>query len=113
MFKLVQIPEITVVVEFTVPGQKDTASIDATWRLLRRKEFEAFQQRVDQEQLSDEQVLDEMLVKLTGVADEQGDPAADTPELRRAILQEDYVARPLMLSFWTAQQGREKHVAKN
>ncbi|SDL77670.1 hypothetical protein SAMN05661010_02517 [Modicisalibacter muralis] len=112
-FVLKAIADVTVDVSIHVPGEKKPSTIQARWTL---HDWDAFQDRVRQMQegeITDEQLVGEDLQHLDGIADEKGEPLPYSSDLRDQLMQMGYVRRPLMASWFEAQNGRAKAAAKN
>ena len=109
---LKKIPTVTVDVPIQVPGDKKAASIQAEWKLHKWDDYRA---GVDAQQAGknkDEDLLDD-LVNVSGI---KGEDKKDLPfdkELVEQLMQETYIRRPLILSWYTAQEGRNQAAAKN
>ncbi|MGP7732931.1 hypothetical protein [Oceanimonas smirnovii] len=107
------IPDITVPVDIHVPGDAEPSRIQATWRLY---EYDAARERTDKiaaGELTDEQVVAEDLLGLSGLFDEQGKPLAFTPELAQKLIKATYIRVPLSRSWFAAQACRTEAAAKN
>lgn len=112
-FVLKAIADVTVDVAIHVPGEETPSTIQARWTL---HDWDAFQARVKQMQageLSDEQLVAEDLQRLEGISDEKGEAVPYNSKLRDQLMQMGYVRRPLMASWFDAQNGRAKAAAKN
>jgi len=113
MFTLKTIPDHTVEVSIQVPGEETTSTIEATWKLHKWDDFQARIQAMQAGELTDEQLVEEDLINLAGIKNENGDSMAYSPDLAAQLMQLGYVRRPLMASWFEAQQGRNKAAAKN
>lgn len=113
MFVLKTIPDTTVEVTIQVPGEDKPSTIEATWRLHKWDDFQARIQAMQAGDLTDEQLVEEDLVTLTGIKNEAGEQIAFSKDIAAQLMQLGYVRRPLMASWFEAQQGRNKAAAKN
>jgi len=112
MFTLKDIPDITVDVPVQVPGEKKASSLQATWTLHDWDEYRKKAEELREGKLSDDDVLKD-LVSLGGIKDEKGKALEYSDDLLKAVLKKTYVRRPLLLSWFAAQEGRQQAAAKN
>lgn len=112
-FVIKKIATATVDVAIQVPGEQDTSTVQATWRLHAWDDFQARMEQMKAGKLTDEQLVEEDLHELAGVKDEQGKDLPLSPELAADLLQIGYVRRPLIASWYDAQMGRNQAAAKN
>lgn len=113
MFVLKPIPDHTVEVAIHVPGEDKPSTIEATWKLHKWDDFQARIEAMQSGELEDETLVEEDLVSLTGIKNEKGEQMAYSQELAAQLMQLGYVRRPLMASWFEAQQGRARAAAKN
>ena len=112
-FVVKDVHEITVPVVIHVPGEAEESRISATWTLYPVDEGKA---RVDQMQageISDEQLVAEDLQDAGPFLTPEGKAIPFTPELAQQLLQKMYVRRPLINSWFAAQNARTEEAAKN
>lgn len=112
-FVLKPIPDTAVDVTVHVPGEDKPSTITATWRLHKWDDFQTRIKAMQAGDLSDEQLVEEDLVSLEGIKNEKGDSMAYSKDLADQLMQLGYVRRPLMASWFEAQNGRSKAAAKN
>ncbi|RTR01938.1 hypothetical protein [Halomonas nitroreducens] len=112
-FVLKSVPDITVPVTIQVPGEAEAKTIEARWRLhpVSRTQELLEQQRLGE--LTDEALVGQDLLGLEGITDEAGEAVPFSDELVAQLLDIAYVRRPLVLSWFAAQQGRAEAAAKN
>ncbi|WP_447043969.1 hypothetical protein [Vreelandella sp. H-I2] len=109
---LKKIETTTVDVPVQVPGEKKPATIQAEWKLHK---WDAYRSIVDAQQAGkkkDEDLLED-LVNVSGI---KGEDKKDLPfdkALVEQLMQETYIRRPLILSWFAAQEGRNQAAAKN
>ena len=113
MFVLKPIPDTTVEVSIHVPGEDKPSTIEATWKLHKWDDFQARLQAIQDGELTDEQLVEEDLVTLSGIKNEAGEQIAYSKDVAAQLMQLGYVRRPLMASWFEAQNGRAKAAAKN
>lgn len=109
---LKRIPTTTVDVPVKVPGEEKSSTIQATWKL---RDWDAYRKMVDDQQngkAKDEDLLDD-LESVGGIKDEKGNDVAHSAELVEQLMQTTYIRRPLILSWFAAQEGRTQAAAKN
>ena len=109
---LKKIPTVTVDVPIQVPGDKKAASIQAEWKLHKWDDYRAVVDAQQAGKKKDEDLLDD-LVNVSGI---KGEDKKDLPfdkELVEQLMQETYIRRPLILSWYAAQEGRSQAAAKN
>lgn len=113
MFVLKTIPDTQVDVTIQVPGDDKPSTITATWKLHKWDDFQERVKAMHAGDISDDTLVEEDLVSLEGIKDAEGQDLPYTPELAAQLLQISYVRRPLMASWFEAQNGRSKAAAKN
>lgn len=109
---LKKIPTTTVDVPVQVPGEEKTSTIQATWKL---HDWDAYRKTVEAQQegkKNDEELLDD-LENVTGIKDENGNELPFDKALVEQLMQATYIRRPLILSWFAAQEGRSQAAAKN
>ncbi|MBB3142828.1 hypothetical protein [Halomonas organivorans] len=112
-FVLKQIPDITVPVTVQVPGDDEPSTIHARWRLHPvSKTREIFEQQRDGK-LDDDALVAQDLLGLEGIKDEKGKDVSFSQDLVAQLMETPYVRRPLVLSWYAAQEGRAQAAAKN
>lgn len=105
-------PTITVDVPVQVPGEETAATIQATWNLHSWDAYRALVEAQQKGDKKDEDLLDD-LVGLGGITDEKGKEVAFSKDLVAELMQITYIRRPLILSWFAAQEGRNQAAAKN
>ncbi|OWV29452.1 hypothetical protein [Halomonas campaniensis] len=109
---LKKIPTITVDVPIQVPGDKKASTIQAEWKLRKWDDYRANVEAAQSGKKKDEEFLED-LVNISGI---KGEDKKDLPfdkELVEQLMQETYIRRPLILSWYAAQEGRSQAAAKN
>jgi|GEM_PF-2890729 len=109
---LKKIPTTTVDVPVQVPGEEKPATIHATWKL---HDWDTYRATVEAQQAgkkNDEELLDD-LEGVSGIKDENGNDMPFNKELVEQLMQATYIRRPLILSWFAAQEGRSQAAAKN
>ncbi len=95
MFRLVKPETITLSVKLSPPGGP-AGEIRITMRYLGRDERVEYQQRIAEENLYDQDIVDDLLVGWAGLADEQGQALDFSDESRRReVLDLEYVWIPV------------------
>lgn len=112
-FVLKAVAAVSLDVSIQVPGEKEPSTITATWKLHKWDEFQARFSDMQAGTMTDEDLVEQDLVDLGGIRDEKGEPLPFNPELVQELLQLGYVRRPLIASWFEAQNGRAKAAAKN
>lgn len=113
MFVLKEIPDVEVDVEIHVPGEAESSTLQARWRLHPWSAFKARVEQIQSGEIDDEHLVEADLLELKGIKDENGEPLAHSPELVAQLMEIGFVRRPLILSWYKAQEGREATAAKN
>lgn len=109
---LKKIATTTVDVPVQVPGEEKPSTIQAEWKL---HDWDTYRNAVDDQQkgkAKDEDLLDD-LVSVTGIKDEKGNDVPYDKALLEQLMQTTYIRRPLVLSWFAAQEGRTQAAAKN
>lgn len=112
MFVLAKTPTVTVDVPVQVPGNDKPATIKATWKLHKWDEYREMVKQQQEGNAQDEDLLTD-LVKLDGIKDEDGNLIEHSKDLVEQLMQITHVRRPLILSWFAAQEGRTQASAKN
>lgn len=107
-FIVKDVPEITVDVEIRQPGRAEPDVFQATWKLHKRDARRAREEEMRNGDLSDEQLIERDLVSISEVRNEAGEPLTALQ-----LLQYAHVERPLILSWFKAQECREASAQKN
>ncbi|MCP1314391.1 MULTISPECIES: hypothetical protein [unclassified Halomonas] len=103
---------ITVDVPYTDPVQ-GAQTFQATWNLHKWSEYRKVVDAQQAGKKTDDDLLDD-LVRLEGIKDSQTKqeiPHCD--ELVAAVMDVTFMRRPLILSWFAAQEGRQQAAAKN
>ncbi|QPI65884.1 hypothetical protein [Vreelandella venusta] len=106
------VPTSTVDVPVQVPGEKKPSTIQAEWKLHDWPEYRAIADALQAGEKSDDDVLED-LKNITGI---KGEDKKDLPfddELVSWAMRKTYVRRPLIISWYAAQEGRSQAAAKN
>lgn len=109
---LKKIETTTVDVPVQVPGEKKTATIQAEWKLHKWDEYRSIVDAQQAGKKKDEDLLED-LVNVSGI---KGEDKKDLPfdkGLVEQLMQETYIRRPLIMSWFAAQEGRSQAAAKN
>lgn len=109
---LKKIPTITVDVPVHVPGEDKPSTIQATWKLHDWDTYRAMVEAQQEGKKKDEELLDD-LESVSGIKDENGNDMPFNKELVEQLMQATYIRRPLILSWFAAQEGRSQAAAKN
>lgn len=112
MFVLTKTPTITVDVPVKVPSEEKASTIQVTWKL---RDWDDYRKMVDDQQnhkAQDEDLLAD-LKSVEGIKDEKGNDLPHSDDLVQQLMQITYVRRPLILSWFAAQEGRTQAAAKN
>ena len=112
-FVLKTLEEITVPVTIHVPGSDEPSTIKARWRLHKVSEGQKIMEAQLHGKMSDDELVAKDLLGLEGITDEDGNEAKFDDALREQLMEIAYVRRPLVLSWFAAQQGRDQASAKN
>lgn len=113
MLVLKQVPDITVPVAIHVPGEAEPTTIHARWRLhpvSKTREIMDAQRIGD---MDDDALVARDLLGLEGITNEDGETVAFSQELVGQLMEIAYIRRPLVMSWFAAQQGRSEAAAKN
>jgi|TARA_R110001583_G_scaffold192029_1_gene358074 hypothetical protein len=111
-FKITDAESITVPVPYTDP-LKGAREFKATWKLHPWKEYRAIVDAQQAGQKTDEDLLED-LIALEGIKDsESGEEIKHCQELVDAAMSVTFIRRPLILSWFAAQEGRSQAAAKN
>ncbi|WP_129138787.1 hypothetical protein [Modicisalibacter coralii] len=112
-FLLKEVTDITVPVTIQIPGEESTCKISARWRLHDVPDAQKRQEQMQKSELSEDQLVEEDLLDIEGMSDEKGKPLKLTKDIRDQLMRKAYIRRPLVLSWFAAQQGRGEAAAKN
>lgn len=112
-FVLKPVADITVPVTIQVPGDDETKTIHARWRLHPVSKTQEIMESQRAGDLNDDQLVKQDLLGLEGVTDEGGEPVTFGSDLVEQLMDIPYVRHPLMMSWFAAQQGRAQAAAKN
>jgi len=113
MFQIQDITDIVVPVTIQVPGAEEPSTIRARWRLHPVSKSQEIMQSQRNGELTDEQLVEQDLLGLEDVTDADGNPVKFGKKLVAQLMDIPYVRRPLVLSWFQAQQGRGEAAAKN
>lgn len=103
---------ITVDVPYTDPIQ-GAQTFQATWNLHKWSEYRSIVNAHQAGEKSDEDLLED-LVRIDGVKDsETKEEIAHCDDLVNAVMDVTFMRRPLLLSWFAAQEGRNQAAAKN
>ncbi|MCC5904092.1 MAG: hypothetical protein JJT87_19445 [Halomonas sp.] len=109
---LKKIPATTVDVPVQVPGEGKPSTIQATWKLHDWASYRAVVEAQQKGEKADEDLMAD-LEDISGIKDEKGKDVPFTKELLEQLMQTTYIRRPLILSWFAAQEGRSQAAAKN
>ncbi len=109
---LKKIETTTVDVPVQVPGEKKAASIQAEWKLHKWDDYRAIVEAAQAGKRKDEEFLED-LVNISGIKGEDKKDLDFDKALVEQLMQETYIRRPLILSWYAAQEGRSQAAAKN
>lgn len=112
-YVLKPIPDVTVDVSIQVPGEAEPSTLNARWRLHPWDEYRAKVEQLKGDQVTDERLVADDLLELTGVKGEDGKPLEHSAELVEQLMQISFVRRALVMSWFSAQEGRAASAAKN
>lgn len=113
MFKIQDVTDIVVPVTIEVPGADEPSTIRARWRLHPVSKTQEMMQAQRDNELTDDELVEQDLLGLEDVADAEGNPIKFGKKLVAQLMEIPYVRRPLVLSWFQAQQGRGEAAAKN
>lgn len=103
---------ITVDVPYTDPIQ-GAQTFQATWNLHKWDEYRSIVNAQQAGEKSDEDLIED-LVRIDGLKDsETKEEIAHCDELVDAVMSVTFMRRPLILSWFAAQEGRSQAAAKN
>ncbi|MFI0472238.1 hypothetical protein ACGLWX_05880 [Halomonas sp. HMF6819] len=106
------IPTITVDVPVQVPQAEKQSTIQAEWVLHDWDEYRKINDETQKGTKTDEDLLAD-LKGLGGIKGEDGNDLPFDDELVQWAMQKTYIRRPLILSWFAAQEGRSQAAAKN
>ncbi|RUR43370.1 hypothetical protein [Vreelandella populi] len=110
--KLTSAVTITVDVPYTDPIQ-GAQTFQATWKLHKWDEYRGIVTAQQAGEKTDEDLMED-LVRLDGLKDsETKEQIAHCDELVDAAMSVTFMRRPLILSWFAAQEGRNQAAAKN
>ncbi|WP_016854792.1 hypothetical protein [Halomonas smyrnensis] len=112
-FILKPIPDITVPVTVHTPGDDKPSTIHARWKLHTVSESQAIIEQQRAGELDDDALVAQDLLGLEGITDEKGNDVPFSQDLIDQLMDTAYVRRPLVMSWFAAQQGRAEAAAKN
>jgi hypothetical protein len=106
------IPTTTVDVPVKVPGEEKTVTIQAEWTLHKWDKYREVVEKSQKPAFKDEDLIKD-LKGLSGIKGEDGKDLKFDKALVEQLMQETYIRRPLILSWFAAQEGRSQAAAKN
>lgn len=109
---LKKIPTTIVDVPVKVPGEETTVTIQAEWTLHKWDKYREVVESSKKPEFKDEDLLKD----LKGLSGIKGEDDKDLPfdkALVEQLMQETYIRRPLILSWFAAQEGRNQAASKN
>ncbi|WP_252109051.1 MULTISPECIES: hypothetical protein [unclassified Halomonas] len=109
---LKKIPTITVDVPVQVPEAEKPSTIQATWTLHSWDDYRKIVNEQQAGKKEDEELLED-LKNVTGIKGEDGKEMPFDKALIEVLMQTTYIRRPLILSWFAAQEGRNQAAAKN
>lgn len=109
---LKKIAATTVDVPVQVPGEDKPSTIQVTWKLHDWHSYRATVKAQQEGDKPDEDLLDD-LEDVSGIKDDKGKDVPFNKELLEQLMQATYIRRPLILSWFAAQEGRNQAAAKN
>ncbi|RUR34475.1 hypothetical protein [Vreelandella nanhaiensis] len=109
---LKKIATTTIDVPVQVPGDEKPSTIQATWVLHNWASYRAIVDAQQKREKTDEDLLGD-LKNVAGLKDESGNDLVFDKELLDALMDITYIRRPLILSWFAAQEGRNQAAAKN
>ncbi|WP_447956501.1 hypothetical protein [Vreelandella sp. EE7] len=109
---LKKIPTITVDVPVQVPEEENPSTIQATWKLHNWDDYRATVTAQQAGKKDDEDLIKD-LQGITGIKGEDGKDLPFDKDLLEQLMQTTYIRRPLILSWFAAQEGRNQAAAKN
>ncbi|NWO11732.1 hypothetical protein HLV40_15175 [Chromohalobacter salexigens] len=113
MFKIQEVTDIVVPVTIDPPGADEPSTIRARWRLHPVSKTQEMMQAQRDNELTDDELVEQDLLGLEDVADAEGNSIKFDKKLVAQLMEIPYVRRPLVLSWFQAQQGRGEAAAKN
>ncbi|MBB3142191.1 hypothetical protein [Halomonas organivorans] len=112
-FVLKQIPDIAVPVTIQVPGDDEPSTIHARWTLHPVSKTQTIMEQQRAGELDDDALVAQDLLGLEGITDDKGNAVPFSQDLVAQLMELAYVRRPLVMSWFAAQQGRVEAAAKN
>lgn len=109
---LKKIPTTIVDVPVKVPGEDKTVTIQAEWTLHKWDKYREVIEASKKPEFKDEDLLEDMK-GISGIKGEDGKDLPFNKELVEALMQETYIRRPLILSWFAAQEDRSQAAAKH
>lgn len=109
---LKKIPTTTVDVPVQVPGEEKAVTIQAEWTLHKWDKYREIVEASKKPKFKDEDLLED-LKGLSGIKGEDGKDLPFDKDLVEQLMQETYIRRPLVLSWFAAQEGRQQAAEKN
>ena len=112
-FTVVDVPEITVNVDVSVPGEVEKSRITATWVLHK---FDVYQKKNDDITsglITDEQLVETDLVSAGPFYNPEGTEIPYSKELMQSLLKKTYFRTALIRSWWKAQLCLNEEAEKN
>ncbi|MDN3525635.1 hypothetical protein QWY79_10200 [Halomonas sabkhae] len=112
-YVLKDIPDIWVDVEIPTPGLDEPEALQARWRLHSFDDYKARVEQIQAGELTDEQVVEDDLLELSGAETADGKPMPHCQELVDDVMSKTYARKALVLSWYKAQEGRAAAATKN
>lgn len=105
----------TIKVDVTIvdPETGEPATCQARWKLHPVDDSQAKVKEINAGNVSDEQLVEDDLVELIGITDDKGKTVADDADLRAWFLKWPHTRRPLITSWFRAQEGYASAAQKN
>jgi hypothetical protein len=76
-------------------GKTEKFHIEVTWKRLPVSEKKAIIDNLTEKQITDDDVLEQMIVNISGCKDQDGDNLTYDKELLTRLLEEDFIRKPL------------------
>ena len=115
-YKLTSVDKIKIKVHINVPGdmgRSEKADFNVTYKKLPTSESKLLLNQVQNDEITDEEILVQNVLDIEGIKDENGGPVDFDAELVNALCEIEYVRRPLIEGFMTVQFGRGALGQKN
>lgn len=112
-FKLKFVPEITLDVEISVPGESAKSTIVVTYKIRPVSEQERIFKATHADKPSNADIMIEDIIHIDGVKDVDGEPLAFNKDILEQLMEIPYVMTALVQGWFKAQAGLQEAKRKN